>query len=63
MRAYDRFYSTPRILAKFARLKIVPGIGMLYGRRIRTRLERVNRRFVDSLRTNPEGRITPLRSV
>jgi radical SAM superfamily enzyme YgiQ (UPF0313 family) len=63
MRAYDRFYSTPRILAKFARLKIIPGIGMLYGRRIRTRLERVNRRFVDSLRTNPEGRITPLRSV
>jgi radical SAM superfamily enzyme YgiQ (UPF0313 family) len=61
MRAYDEFYSTPRIMAKFARLKIVPGIGMLYGRRIRTRLERVNRRFVDGLRTTSEGSLTSSR--
>jgi len=50
VRAYEQFYSTPRILAQFARLKIVPGIGMMYGRRIARRLARVNRPYVEGLR-------------
>ncbi len=50
MRAYGEFYSTPRILAQAARLRIVPAMAMVYARRLHRRIERMNSRFVEGLR-------------
>ncbi|MHC5057501.1 MAG: B12-binding domain-containing radical SAM protein [Planctomycetota bacterium] len=54
-RAYNEFYSTPRIFGQFARGKILPAVAMVYGRRMGRRFERVNRYFVEGLRNGSNG--------
>ena len=55
IRAYDEFYSTPRIFGQFARGRIVPGLVMTYGRRVFRRLARVNKLFIEGLRNGANG--------
>ncbi|GAG21137.1 unnamed protein product, partial [marine sediment metagenome] len=49
-RAYREFYSTPRMFAQAARLRIVPALAMVYAGRLCRRMERIDSRFVEGLR-------------